>query len=320
MAPARGTFTIVTPLDRSGPVAIIQVIPADFEWLHREGRLPRLQVGQVRLADLLGVDRGLFARVSEVTFQFMPHGGLEIVRQLAEALTAMGLSHDTAPEPTSLYPEAADPIEARMLFCLSHAASPRAVDLLLEQPGRWRADAAIADPMLDGERSRLIRPPLVVALGQSNIGKSTLLNALAGRSLAAVADEPGTTRDHVGAMLELDGLTLRYVDVPGFRAKPDDLELQAIDIAMEVARRADLLLLCGDATHPPPDPIGTIPFLRIALRRDLGPPGFLADAETAAASDQGLAGLARAVRRSLVSDRALNDPAPWKFWDDDGAD
>ncbi len=63
------------------------------------------------------------------------------------------------------------------------------------RPKRFKNPASEAR---DRVLRRLIDPPLVVAIGPPNIGKSSLLNALAGRSVALVADEAGTTRDHVG--------------------------------------------------------------------------------------------------------------------------
>ncbi|QKK10189.1 MAG: GTP-binding protein [Planctomycetota bacterium] len=116
-----------------------------------------------------------------------------------------------------------------MLETLSRAVSPRAVDLLLDQPARWAAQGLPAPPLdtpstspeLSRVLDRLVVPPLVVAIGPSNVGKSTLLNRLAGRPVAVTADEPGTTRDHVGSLVDLDGLIVRYVDTPGLQARRD---------------------------------------------------------------------------------------------------
>src|SRR6185295_9068425 len=135
-----------------------------------------------------------------------------------------------------------------------------------DQPRRWQG----APPREAGERDRVLRrlidPPLVVALGPPNVGKSSLVNALAGRSVSIVADEPGTTRDHVGVMLDLGGLVVRYVDTPGLRQGADELEREAVSGAMEVASRADLLLVCGDPTSLPTElPDGVSSRARLTL-------------------------------------------------------
>ena len=60
---------------------------------------------------------------------------------------------------------------------------------------------------------------------------------------------------------------------------------------------------------------GEAPHLVVALRRDLGEAPFQADVSVCAPSGEGLGDLARAIRRAIVPDQALEDPGPWKFWD-----
>lgn len=307
-------------------------------------------VGAVRVTDLAGVDRGVVARWSLASAHLMPHGGPAIVRALATEL-ARRFGEPVCPlmdtaALLALYPEAADELEARMLHTLASAASPMAIDLLLDQPRRWRAlesttrrrleSAPAGDPSLaPATLARLIHPPLVVALGAPNIGKSSLLNALAGRSVALVANEPGTTRDYVGVLLDLGGLVVRYADTPGIRDGGGATETDARTAALALARSADVLLLCGDATAPPPDaatlPHGVAdppaqdaavrgdaivpPSICVALRTDRGRPTWPHDAATSAALGHGLDGLARFITDRLVPADALADLRPWRFWD-----
>lgn len=309
-------WSIQTPTSAPGAVAVVHLRAPGAASL--EEALARLQirpvaVGQVRLRDLCGVDRGLVARFTPDTAHLFPHGGPAVQRALARALEAAGLSR-AAPDPERDYPEARTPLQARMLDALARAASPLAIDLLLDQPRRW--EGAPDRPPDDRDRilSRLIDPPLVAALGPPNVGKSTLVNALAGRAVALVADQPGTTRDHVGIILDLAGLVVRYVDTPGRRAAADPIEAEALAIARQVIDAADLLLLCGDAESPPPDSPSVAPALRIALRVDLGAPAWPHDVAVCAPEGRGLRDLVTALRDRLVPPALLADPAPWRFW------
>ncbi len=316
------TWRIVTPRGSSGAIAIIQIEGDDVEDALGLVGLAPMAVGQVALQDLLGIDRGLVMRPSVGCAQLMPHGGKAVVEAITARLEQAGVASveqgavsDAAVR--AVFPEAQTLIEARMLEALSHAQSPRAIDLLLDQPGRWALPGAESDPMLDAERQRLIVPPLVVAAGPPNIGKSTLLNAFAGRAVAIVSDEPGTTRDHVGVMLDLDGLSVRYVDTPGIRDGGPSVECEARAIADRVIERADLVLACGDWSAMPPAELAERAML-VALRRDLGEPSFAAEARVSALSGQGIDELARQIRQRLVSDRAIESDCPWRFWGEPG--
>lgn len=315
-------WRIVSARSEAGAAVALVEVTGDIDSAFTVLGIAPVREGEARLRDLAGVDRGLVMRWSATCATLTPHGGPLIVRRLAEALGAAGLrpggERPGDEELMRRHPEARDTVEARMLDALGVAASPRAIDLLLDQPRRWRVSRD-HDPGHDEVLSRLLSPPLVVALGPSNIGKSTLLNALAGRSVALVADEPGTTRDYVGVHLDLDGLVVRYADTPGLREGAEGIETEAVGLALNLARGADLVLLCGDAGSPPIDPGGLGirgPTLRLALRSDLGRAGFFADAVVSAKEGLGLGALAERVRESLVSDGALADPRPWKFWED----
>ncbi len=266
------------------------------------------------LRDLAGIDTAVVARLDERRAVITPHGGPAVTDALLRALARAGAPADHD-DPVLLYPEADDEFEALALHTLARAASPRAAALLLDQPRRWRASSD-ADPVISAQLDRLVTPPVVACAGAPNIGKSTLLNALAGRTVSVVADEPGVTRDHVGALLELDGLTVRWLDAPGLRAATSDAEARAIELARDAIARADLVLLCADAAAaaPTPEELGVDPASTIilGLRSDLGP-APAADLSVSAARREGLADLALAVRRRLVPDAALASTAPWRF-------
>ena len=70
----------------------------------------------------------------------------------------------------------------------------------------------------------------MVLAGQPNVGKSSLLNALAGAELAIVTPIPGTTRDRVSQTIQIEGVPLHVIDTAGLRSQTDD-EVERIGIA-----------------------------------------------------------------------------------------
>ena len=102
----------------------------------------------------------------------------------------------------------------------------------------------------DSGRGELIRNGLeVVLLGPVNAGKSTALNALAGRPAAIVADEAGTTRDIVEVRLDIDGIAVILKDTAGIRDEAGQIEAMGIARARQAANEADLVILLGDGSQ-----------------------------------------------------------------------
>ncbi|MDL2210706.1 tRNA uridine-5-carboxymethylaminomethyl(34) synthesis GTPase MnmE, partial [Desulfovibrio sp. OttesenSCG-928-O18] len=90
----------------------------------------------------------------------------------------------------------------------------------------------------------------VILAGEVNVGKSSLLNALLGRTRAIVSATPGTTRDFIEEFLDLDGLRVRISDTAGLRASDDPVEMEGVARAKELAGEARLVLLVLDAAKP----------------------------------------------------------------------
>src|SRR5439155_24304801 len=86
-----------------------------------------------------------------------------------------------------------------------------------------------------------------VLIGQPNVGKSSLLNALAGDDIAIVTEIAGTTRDTVSRAIDLQGIRLTIVDTAGLRATHDPIETLGIERTWAAVRNADLALLLVDA-------------------------------------------------------------------------
>src|SRR5690554_2806012 len=88
----------------------------------------------------------------------------------------------------------------------------------------------------------------VVIAGRPNAGKSSLLNALAGREAAIVTAIEGTTRDVLREHIHIDGMPLHIIDTAGLRDSPDEVEQIGIARAWDEIRQADRILLMVDAT------------------------------------------------------------------------
>ncbi|GAA5193859.1 tRNA uridine-5-carboxymethylaminomethyl(34) synthesis GTPase MnmE [Ferrimonas gelatinilytica] len=91
----------------------------------------------------------------------------------------------------------------------------------------------------------------VVIAGRPNAGKSSLLNALAGRESAIVTDIAGTTRDVLREHIHIDGMPLHIIDTAGLREASDEVERIGIERAWSEIEQADRVLLMVDGTDTP---------------------------------------------------------------------
>lgn len=91
----------------------------------------------------------------------------------------------------------------------------------------------------------------VIILGQPNVGKSSLLNALLKEERAIVTAVPGTTRDTIEEFLDIKGIPVRIVDTAGIRDNAEEVEEIGIERARRKLAQADVVLLLVDGTQPP---------------------------------------------------------------------
>ncbi|QWG23562.1 tRNA uridine-5-carboxymethylaminomethyl(34) synthesis GTPase MnmE [Bradyrhizobium sediminis] len=110
--------------------------------------------------------------------------------------------------------------------------------------------AEIEEVLAAQGRSERLRDGLVVAIaGPPNVGKSTLMNALARREVAIVSPHAGTTRDIIEVQLDLDGYPVTVIDTAGIRETEDPVEQEGVRRARARAAEADLVLWLADAEH-----------------------------------------------------------------------
>jgi tRNA modification GTPase len=121
-------------------------------------------------------------------------------------------------------------------------ALAHAIDALIDRTRALLADA---------RRGRLVREGLQVAIvGAPNAGKSSLFNALVGSARAIVTDVPGTTRDLVTEVVDVDGLRVTLVDTAGLRETTDPVEVEGVARSRQAIAVADLVLAVEDRSQP----------------------------------------------------------------------
>ncbi len=113
-------------------------------------------------------------------------------------------------------------------------------------------DARLARLLQTAEGGRVLREGLrTVIYGEPNVGKSSLLNHLLGYERAIVSDLPGTTRDSIEEVINLNGIPVRLIDTAGVRLASDRIEKEGIARTMREVEQADLVIHLADASVPP---------------------------------------------------------------------
>ncbi len=163
----------------------------------------------------------------------------------------------------------------------------------------------------------------VAIVGETNSGKSTLLNRLLGEERAIVSDIHGTTRDTIEDTTEIDGVMYRFIDTAGLRETVDPIEALGIDRAIDKAKRARIVLWIVDPTSSTLGDTaekicaavgGDTPIITVVNKSDLGISGATREAvaslmpdaaeriEISALNDCGLDALRSALKRYSGTD------------------
>ncbi len=169
-----------------------------------------------RTVALHQLERGLGARIAEL-------------REQVIGLSALLVQHIDFPEED----DAPTPLDG-----IAAEAGRVAVEI-----GRLLATAPAGEALREGA--------VTVLAGAPNSGKSSLFNALVGVERAIVTDEPGTTRDAVEAVVEVEGFPFRLVDTAGLREAAGKVERLGIEVARRFLAGADVVLYCREAGREP---------------------------------------------------------------------
>ena len=145
---------------------------------------------------------------------------------------------------------AAQLVELRMLVEATLDFPEEDIDFLRHAQAHQRLDALraqLAAVQAQARQGALLREGLQVVLaGQPNVGKSSVLNALAGAELAIVTPIAGTTRDRVRETIQINGVPLHIIDTAGLRDSPDTVERIGVERSWQAIAAADVVLFLHD--------------------------------------------------------------------------
>ncbi len=177
-----------------------------------------------------------------------------------------------------------------------------------------RIRAALDDVLARARRGALLRDGLnVVLVGRPNVGKSSLLNALAGAEVAIVTPVAGTTRDRVAQAIQIEGVPVNVIDTAGLRETTDAVERIGIARTWEAVAQADAILHLQAADEPGEAAIDAdiarrlpagVPIVRVINKIDLA--GMAPGIERAAPAAGQDVGAPTAVRLSAKSGTGID--------------
>ena len=205
----------------------------------------------------------VLCRHSDAAIEIHCHGGLAAVARIEEILVSGGCRRISWQDWARR--QETDPFAAAARLALAEARTTRTAAILLDQhQGALRLaieqmEASLQAGAKDAARRQiedllahadtglhLVRPWQVVVAGQPNVGKSSLINAIAGCQRAIVHSTPGTTRDVIVVQTAMDGWPVEISDTAGLRESGEEIERAGLDLARQKIHAADLIVLVFD--------------------------------------------------------------------------
>ena len=260
-APASATGEDVAEFHVHGGRAVISALFAalsEFEYVRaaEPGEFTRraFENGKLDLTEAEGLDDLIHADTD---------------RQRRQALRQLkGLLGDRARDWRTRIIEASALIEAGIDFSDEGDVPAELIAPALAKVRTLRAE--IEHVLAQQGRSERMRDGLVVTIaGPPNVGKSTLMNALARREVAIVSPHAGTTRDVIEVQLDLDGYPVTIIDTAGIRETDDPVEQEGVRRARARAADADLVLWLTDKLPAVVQHDGVAPVWTVRSKVDL---------------------------------------------------
>jgi small GTP-binding protein len=222
----------------------------------REVKPNRCVHGDLRDGETV-IDDAVVVLIDGQTADINVHGGSWIVTSVVRLLEREGF--EIANDPVDLL-DGDTVLNREMQAALPLARTSEGLAMLLAQPAAWKAFVASKPSaeelrMVLEDRSLwwMLNPPRVAIVGPANVGKSTLANQLFGQDRSITADLPGTTRDWVGEVANIDGLPVMLIDTPGLRESSDAIEQAAIEKSRRIVREAELRIAVREPHQPADD-------------------------------------------------------------------
>ncbi len=272
--PGRGA---IAALGIRGPRAweilrnLFRTTSANSPKLPAEPELDRVWLGRIGEKDSAPFADQVVVTITQMTpipwVEVHCHGGVEVVRWLMEILEAQGCQPCSWPdlERGTTF----DRWKTAAMLAMTQASTVRTASILLDQYHGAFADALAKIKFVLSKSNfdeaihlleelaryadvgrHLTAPWKVAVIGPPNVGKSSLVNALAGFQRSVVASTPGTTRDLVTTLIAVDGWAVELIDTAGLREEAESLEGQGINLARRAAADVDLCLWIMDASEP----------------------------------------------------------------------
>ena len=325
MLGGKGAWDLLSPFFKRGPGFTHGLVG-----LPDNQSLGRLECGSSASDEILLVRAGM-PPDDDSTFEIHSHGGDHLAEMHRRIFRSVGF-HELKPTSSEVSTGKTRLVE-HLESLAQEAMTARGVRALLRQAKvlpallgelaslcKQRESGRILSILAQlelGKREALhwVRPFKVSVLGPPNVGKSSLLNCLAGTNRAVVSPIPGTTVDPVRIFLAIDGWPVELCDTAGLRETSDELEQKGISLAIRQAEKSDLVLWLqdgsadGDWVFKAPQGMEDRKVLLVLTKMDLtknmptqGAGPLLA---ISSMTGQGIDGLQQAILRNLIGDPAL---------------